>query len=52
MQPNGAKTVLFIFLLGEAEGLNSLQFENISRRRHTVKSLKTTQLKEDASFSK
>lgn len=45
MQPNGAKTELFIFLLGEAEGLNSLQFENISGRNHTVRCSKTIQLK-------
>lgn len=51
MQPNGAKTELFFFLLGEAEGLNSLQFENISRRSHIVRSSKTIQLKEGTLFS-
>lgn len=51
MQPHSAKTELFIFLLGEAEGLNSLQFENISRSSHAVSS-ETIQLKEDTLFLK
>lgn len=52
MQPNGAKIELFIFLLGEAEGLKLLQFENISSSLYTVRSSKAIPLKEDTSFSK
>lgn len=50
MQPNGAKTELFIFLLSEAEGLTSVW--KYFKKSHTVRSSETIQLKEDTLFSK